>query len=106
MDYADNFYMNAAQQVKLESDYYEYYFFNNDGEITNPIQSAEGTINNGTSGISPIHYAYYQLAKGQITRDQLNSVLDRLEKNNFAQEYADAVYQRQVRQQYNPLNQP
>jgi len=101
MDYASNFYMNAAQQVKLESDYYEYYFFNNDGEVTNPIQSAESTINGGTSGISPIHYAYYQLAKGQISRDQLNSVLDRLKKNNFAQEYADAVYQRQVRQQYN-----
>ena len=101
MDYASNFYMNAEQQVKTESDYYEYYFFNNDGEVANPIQSQESSINAGSSGISPIQYAYFQLAKGQITRDQLNGVLDRLKKNNFAQEYADAVYQRQVRQQYN-----
>lgn len=101
MNYADNFYMNAEQQVKVESDYYEYYFFNNNGEVSNPIKSAESSINSGSSGISPIQYAYYQLAKGQINRDQLNTVLTGLKKNNFASEYGDAIYQRQVRQQYN-----
>jgi len=101
MNYSDNFYMNAEQQVKVESDYYEYYFFNNNGEVSNPIKSAESGINGGTSGISPIQYAYYQLAKGTITRDQLNTVLNGLKKNDFASEYGDAIYQRRVLQQYN-----
>lgn len=92
MDYASNFYMNAEQQVKAESDYYEYYFFNNDGEVANPIQSQESSINGGSSGISPIQYAYFQLAKGQITRDQLNGVLDRLKKNTFTMdEFATSI---------------
>lgn len=101
LDYADNFYMNAGQQVKVESEYYEYYFFNNNGEISNPIAATESHIEGGTNGISPIHYAYYQLATNKITRDQLNNVLNGLKKNNFAKEYGEAIYKRQVRQQYN-----
>lgn len=101
MNYSDNFYMNAAQQVKLESDYYEYYYFNNEGEVTDPIGSTESGIENGSNDISPIQYAYFQLAKGEISRDQLNSKLEKLKKNNFAKEYAKAIYQRQALQQYN-----
>jgi TonB-linked SusC/RagA family outer membrane protein len=101
MDYSDNFYMNAAQQVKTESDYYEYYFFNNEGEVTDPIGSTTNSINAGTGEITPIQYAYYQLAKGEITRDQLTTTLNSLSKNNFAKEYADKIYRRQVIQQYN-----
>ena len=33
MDYADNFYMTPAQQVDVEADYWNYYFFDNDGHI-------------------------------------------------------------------------
>lgn len=101
MDYSDNFYMNAAQQVKTESDYYDYYFFNNDGEVADPISLIASAISNGNSYISPIMYAYYQLAQGNITQDQLNQTLARLSKNNYAKEYADAVYRQQVMQQYN-----
>jgi len=101
MDYAANFYMNAEQQVKVESDFWEYYFFDNDGEISDPIGSTESNIESGTGGISPIQYGYYQLAKGQISRDQLNSILGGLEKNNFAKEYGEAIYKRQALQQYN-----
>lgn len=101
MDYASNFYMNAEQQVKTESDYYEYYFFNNYGEVADPIGSTLNRLNYGTSEITPINYAYYQLAKGDITRDQLNNLLNKLKKNNFAKEYGDAVYKRRVLQQYN-----
>jgi TonB-linked SusC/RagA family outer membrane protein len=101
MDYSDNFYMNAEQQVKVESDFYEYYFFNNNGEVSDPIGSTESSIENGTGGISPIQYGYYQLAKGQISRDQLNTILNGLKKNNFAKEYGDAIYKRQAIQQYN-----
>ncbi len=100
VDYAANFFMNAEQQVKVESDYWDYYFFNNDGEIPNPINSAESTISNGNP-VSPIHYAYYQLAKGNINREQLNTTLNILKKNNFANEYAEAIYLRQFKQQYN-----
>lgn len=101
MNYSDNFYMNAAQQVKVESDYYEYYFFNNDGEVSDPIGSTTTNINGGTGSISPILYNYYSLAKGEITRDQLNTTIDKLKKNNFAKEYADAIYRRRMLQQYN-----
>ncbi len=101
MNYSDNFYMNAEQQVKVESDYYEYYFFHNDGEVSDPIGSTQTAIEGGTSAISPIQYAYYRLAKGAITRDQLNTTLNELKKNNFAREYGNNIYQRQVMQQYN-----
>lgn len=101
MGYSDNFYMNAAQQVKVESDYYDYYFFDNDGEVADPVASTKSAINRGSSYISPIQYAYYQLAQGNITQEQLNQTLDRLSRNNYAKEYADAVYRQQVLQQYN-----
>lgn len=101
MDYAANFYMNAEQQVKVESDFWEYYFFNNGGEISDPKGSTATNIENGTGGISPIQYGYYQLAKGQINREQLTTILNGLKKNNFAKEYGEAIYKRQAIQQYN-----
>lgn len=101
MDYSDNFYMNAAQQVQVESDYYHYYFFDNDGEVADPISSAKQAIAQGSNYASPIQYAYYQLALGNITQEQLDQTLDRLKKNNYAKEYADAIYRQQVMQQYN-----
>lgn len=101
MDYGDNFYMNAAQQVKTESEYYDYYFNNNDGEVADPIGSFESSLNSGSSALSPIQYAYYKNAIGQISKEQLNILLSKYSQNNFAQEYADAVYLRKILQQYN-----
>lgn len=101
MDYAANFYMNPEQQVNVESDYYEYYFFDNDGEVSDPISSTTTEIEGGSSAISPIKYAYYRLAKGEITRDQLKETLESLKKNNFAKEYADNILRQQILQQYN-----
>lgn len=98
-DYADNFLMTPSQQVDAESKFYEYYFFG--GEITNPISIVNTQINNGNSGISPIKYNYLQLAKGAITRDQLNATLDKLRTNNFARDYADKFISNQVIEQYN-----
>lgn len=100
MDYSDNFYMTPSQQVDTESAYYEYYFFNNDGEINDPIGTTETTLDYGQS-ITPIRYAYYQLAKGAITRDQLNTMLNKYKTNNYAKDYADNLFRRQVLQQYN-----
>jgi TonB-linked SusC/RagA family outer membrane protein len=100
MDYSDNFYMTPSQQVDTESAYYEYYYFNNNGEISDPMSSVPSLITRGIS-LTPIQYAYYQLAKGDITRDQLNSTLDKYRKNNYAQDYADNLLRRQIIQQYN-----
>ncbi len=101
MNYSDNFYMNAEQQVNVESEYYDYYFFHNDGEVADPIASTYSSIEGGSGAVSPIEYAYYRLAKGEISQADLNSTLESLKKNNFAQEYADHVYRREVLQQYN-----
>jgi hypothetical protein len=62
--------------------------------------AVEATINRGMS-LTPINYAYYQLAKGTITRDQLNTMLNKYKTNNYARDYADNVLRRQVLQQYN-----
>lgn len=101
VDYGDNFYMNAAQQVEAEKKYYEYYFFNNNGEVGDPISNTATQINAGHMGVSPVKYGYYQLATGEITRDELDTRLNALKKNNFARDYADDIYRRQIVQQYN-----
>ena len=101
MDYADNFYLTPEQQVDIESDYWNYYFFDNDGEVADPLESTYQTIEGGSSAISPIQYAYYRLAQGEITNQELNDYLNGLKKNNFAKEYGDNIYKQQILQQYN-----
>ena len=101
VDYADNFYMTPTQQVDTEANYWDYYFFHNDGEVTDPIKNAEQAITQGTQAVTPIQYAYYQRAKGEISDAELQSQLDALKKNNYAKDYADAVYKQRVMQQYN-----
>ena len=101
VDYADNFYMTPAQQVDTEANYWDYYFFNNDGEVDNPISSTAQSISQGRSAVTPIQYAYYQRAKGEISEAELQSQLDALKKNNYAKDYANAVYKQRVMQQYN-----
>ena len=101
MDYAHNFYMNAEQQVALEKNYYDYYYFHNEGEVTNPAQSMEQSLLAGSGYISPIDYAYYRMFIGEGTQAEIDQLCNQLSKNNFAQQYADAVYRRQLLQQYN-----
>lgn len=101
VDYADNFYMTPAQQVDTEANYWDYYFFHNDGEVADPINDAEQAIAQGTQAVTPIQYAYYQRAKGEISDAELQSQLDALKKNNYAKDYANAVYKQRVMQQYN-----
>ncbi len=100
VDYADNHYMTPEQQVDLESNYYDYYFFNNDGEISDPIKNTASAISLGHM-ISPVRNAYYQRALGNISQTDLESTLSSLKNNNFARDYAKAVLRRQVLQQYN-----
>ena len=101
LDYGANFYLTPEQQVKLESEYYNYYFVNSEGEVADPFTSMESVLANSASRISPIRYAYYKLAKGEYSQSQVDDILAKLSKNNFAKEYGDAVYRRQIIQQYN-----
>lgn len=103
VDYHDNFYMNAEEQVKRASDYYDYYFnrkFAND-PTTDVVGTYKQSIDQGAYDIDPVGYAHWQLASGAINRSQLDGILSDLSKKNYAQEYADAVLRRQVMQQYN-----
>ena len=105
MDYHDNFYMTPEEQIAAESNYLEWKYFENDPTHNNNpaqnINSLATSIAGGASSPTPLQYAYYQLASGQITRDQLNTLKASLAGNNYAQDYADNVYRRQVIQQYN-----
>ncbi|MCM1051759.1 MAG: SusC/RagA family TonB-linked outer membrane protein [Paenibacillus sp.] len=98
VDYSDNFYMTPEQQVNAEAEYYDYYF--NSGSISDPLGLTKSAIEQGNQ-ISPIRYGYYELASGNISQEELDSRLNQLKSNNFARDYADAVYRRQVIQQYN-----
>ena len=105
VDYHDNFYMNAEEQVDVESKYYDWFYFTHDPEDERFKQ--QSAIDQTASGISqggkvsPLNWAYYQKALGNWTESQLNQEKERLKKNNFAKEFADAVYKQQVMQQYN-----
>ena len=92
VDYADNFYMTPEQQVDTEAKYWDYYFFHNDGEVADPIGTTAQSISMGTQAVTPIEYAYYQRAKGEISEEELQNQLASFKKNNYAKEYADAVY--------------
>jgi TonB-linked SusC/RagA family outer membrane protein len=100
LDYAANFYMTPEQQIKAEQDYYHYYF-NTPDEVADPIGSTEYSISTGYGSMTQVQYAYYQLAKGEITEAQLNQRMEELKKNNFAKEYADHVLLNRFLQQYN-----
>lgn len=101
VDYADNFYMTPEQQVDAEAKYWDYYFFHNNGEVADPIGTTAQSISMGTQAVTPIEYAYYQRAKGEISEEELQNQLASFKKNNYAKEYADAVYKQRVMQQYN-----
>ena len=100
LDYGANFYMTPAQQVKVEKDYYQYYY-NTPEEIADPITSIENSLANFASRISPIEYAFYKQAKGEYSQSDVDRICNELSNNNFAKEYGDAVYRRQILQQYN-----
>ena len=105
VDYHDNFYMNAEEQVDVESKYYDWFYFTHDPEDERfkqqsaIEQTAAGIAQGGN--ISSLNWAYYQNALGNWSENQLKQEIEHLKKNNFAKEYADAIYKQQVMQQYN-----
>lgn len=90
-------YVTPGQQVDLESIYWGYYF---GGTVANATQDTETKINRGDA-ITPIQYAYYQLAKGTITQKDLDDRLVGYRKNNFIKEFKDNILQNRLLQQYN-----
>lgn len=100
LDYVDNFYMTPAQQVQKEREYNQYFFFDNDGEVPDPIGLTESSIYNSLV-VSPIQYTYYQFAKGDISESELENRMTQFSNNNFAKEYSKHLMRSQVLQQYN-----
>lgn len=95
-DYADNFYMDAAQQVSKESEYWEKLYSD-----PTKIDEMDSSIKRGTSAISSLEYAIYRHAKGEISDAEYTAIKNQLSKNNYAKDFADAVYKKQVVQEYN-----
>jgi TonB-linked SusC/RagA family outer membrane protein len=88
--------LNPAQQVDLESSYFNSSFYK-----TGPgtVSATAGNIAKGTF-ITPIQYAYYQLAQGQITQNQLDSKLASYKQNDFRKQYTDNALLKNLLQQY------
>ena len=102
VDYADNFYLTPAQQVDLESDYYRW-FYNDAPAAAENLTTTGSMIAGTTSGrqITPVQYAYWQLANGAINETELNSRLAQYRKQNFAADFADRALRNRMLQQYN-----
>jgi len=69
---------------------------------TESMFAAYGDINNGTiKYYSPLYQLYRTQSNGTVSNDQVNNTLDQWRKNNYIQEYADNVWQNEVRKRYN-----
>ncbi|MBT2560198.1 SusC/RagA family TonB-linked outer membrane protein [Pedobacter sp. ISL-68] len=100
-DYSNYNYMTPAQQVDVEGRYYDYWF--NRNAAGNPAQMTQTFESNIQSGLSvtPVQYAYYQLAKGQINNADLQSRLNTFKANDFVKDYKNNALSNQLIQQYN-----
>lgn len=95
--------LTPAQQVDLESSVYKYVFANTGGlypSTAAAVTATNTTISNGTA-MSPVYYAYYQMANGTITQAQLDAQLNAFKQNNFRKQFKDNALLKGVLQQYN-----
>jgi TonB-linked SusC/RagA family outer membrane protein len=95
--------LTPAQQVDAESAVYDYVFASTGGLYPTRAAAVTATatnINNG-SAMSPVYYAYYQFAKGDITQTQLDEKLAGFKQGNFRQQFKDNVLLNDILQQYN-----
>jgi TonB-linked SusC/RagA family outer membrane protein len=89
--------LTPSQQVDLESSYFSSnYYKTSVGTVT----ATTNNINQGNA-ITPVQYAYYQLAQGLITQSQLDSKLAAFKQNDFRKQYSDNALLKDVLQQYN-----
>jgi len=89
--------LSPSQQIDLESSFFSSnYYKTGPGTLT-------ATALNITRGnaITPVQYAYYQLAQGTITQSQLDSRLAGFKQNDFRKQFSDNVLLKDVLQQYN-----
>jgi TonB-dependent SusC/RagA subfamily outer membrane receptor len=93
-NYKNYNYMTPAQQVDVESSYYDYFF------KANPVSAVDEFINKGNA-ITPVQYAYYQLAQGLISQSDLDNQLNHFRQNDFAQQFKDYALENRILQQYN-----
>ena len=92
--------MNPAEQVDFESAYWDYYYSDANTDTTDPIASFESSLNSyGT--ITPLQYAYYLRATGELSDTDLEAYKEELRQNNFAKEFGKHALKRQLLQQYN-----
>ncbi|MDN5287776.1 MAG: NB-Dependent Receptor Plug [Mucilaginibacter sp.] len=84
-----------SDQVDLESSYYSYYYKSVAG-------AASLTATNITNGnpITPVQYAYYQLAQGTIIQSTLDARLAGFKQNDFRKQYSDNALLKTILQQY------
>lgn len=87
--------LTPAQQVDLESNYYNYYY-----NLPGNIGLTTANITNGNP-ITPVQYASYQRAQGLITQSQMDSQLAGFRQNDFRKQYKDNALLNDVLQQYN-----
>lgn len=102
VDYHDNFYMNPSEQVAMEMKTWQSYFFDDPSTSANAITNTETAMTSGYYGsTTPVKYAYYQLAKGNINQSQFDALMEQYKNNNFAKEYSDNILKNRFLQQYN-----
>ncbi|MBQ8335486.1 MAG: SusC/RagA family TonB-linked outer membrane protein [Tidjanibacter sp.] len=101
VDYHDNFYMNAEEQVTLE-------LTQLDELLTHPSYAMYvqmyGAIFPQYATFqcpSPLYMNYWKKLNGMMSEADFNAFVDRAKGNNYAQEFADNMLQRQLLQQYN-----
>ena len=99
-EYSYNNYMSPREQVDWESNYYKWWFSGGDGSVKQPIQDFENNINTGQP-VTPVQYAYYQLATDRISQSELDAILNNYRRNDFAKEYHEHALLKGVLQQYN-----
>jgi TonB-linked SusC/RagA family outer membrane protein len=89
--------LSPSQQVDLESN-----FFNSDyyKTIQGTVAMTSSNITRGNS-ITPVQYAYYQLAQGKITQNELDNRLAGFKQNDFRKQYSDNAMHKNLLQQYN-----
>ena len=95
--------LSPAQQVTAEAEVYDYVFANSGGLYPTRAAAVTATTTSITNGnpISPVYFAYYQFAKGDISQDQLNDRLNDFKLNDFRSQYKDRALRKNLLQQYN-----
>lgn len=97
VNYGDNYYMNAEQQVTKESAYYDYLYGSQENYASAYIQN----VRRGVAPATSLGLGYYRWAMGDMTSEELAALKTRLSGNNYAKEYADNMYRKQTLQEYN-----